>query len=46
MAVTYCRHNWEKIRLVRKYIDYSGFEVVVFECKCTKCGKIKEKKFW
>lgn len=41
----FCDHNYEKIKFVYDYYDYFGWHVSVFECKCTKCGKIKRKKF-
>ena len=41
-----CIHEWEKQELVHEYYDYSGFAIGVFRCKCKKCGKVKNKKFW
>lgn len=40
-----CNHNWVLIEKPRhvKY-DYSGFEVVIGKCRCTKCKKIKDRK--
>lgn len=31
-----CRHEWEQLELVSVYIDYSGFEKVLYRCKCKK----------
>ena len=42
----FCFHEWDKLRFLYDYIDYSGFHVGVFECKCKKCGKIRNRKFW
>ena len=42
----FCFHEWEKLRFLHDYFDYSGFRVGVFECKCKKCGKIKRRKFY
>lgn len=41
-----CLHEWKRIGESKhlKY-DYSGVEVVVAECKCTKCEKKKYRKF-
>ena len=40
-----CNHNWVLIEKPRhlKY-DYSGLEVVIGKCRCTKCKKIKDRK--
>lgn len=42
-----CWHKWIKIERNphKEYYDYSGFRVGVFRCYCTKCGKIKDRKF-
>ena len=42
-----CLHQYEKIELEPSstYFDYTGFKVGVFKCRCSKCGKIKYKKF-
>lgn len=39
-----CNHNWVLIEKPRhlKY-DYSGLEVVIGKCRCTKCKKIKDR---
>lgn len=42
----FCTHNYEQIYRVRTYIDYSGFPVEIWKCRCKKCGKEKNKKFW
>nr|WP_296955145.1 hypothetical protein [uncultured Mediterraneibacter sp.] len=41
-----CRHKWEQLEPVSAYHDYSGFKVVLFRCKCKKCGKIELRKYW
>lgn len=42
-----CHHNWIKIgKPIREYIDYSGFRVGVFRCKCKICGKYEIIKFY
>lgn len=46
MGMIFCRHDWHKIRMIDEYQDYSGFMVGVFECQCSKCGKIKLRKYW
>lgn len=40
-----CNHNWVLIEKPRhlKY-NYSGLEVVIGKCRCTKCKKIKDRK--
>lgn len=40
-----CNHNWVLLEKPRhlKY-DYSGLEVVIGKCRCTKCKKIKDRK--
>lgn len=42
----FCIHEWEKQDLVSEYFDYSGFKVGIFNCKCRKCGKVKNKKYY
>ncbi|MFR1346920.1 MAG: hypothetical protein ACLSBC_12970 [[Clostridium] scindens] len=41
-----CNHEFEKIKLIREYYDYSGFRVGVFKCRCKKCGKECYKKYF
>lgn len=41
-----CIHDWERQSFVEEYYDYSGYRVTVIRCKCKKCGKVKNKKFW
>ena len=43
-----CFHKWLKIeeKPHETYRDYSGFRVGIFKCRCSKCGKIKNKKFY
>lgn len=41
-----CLHDYKRIENPKhlKY-DINGIEVVTAMCKCTKCGKMKRKKF-
>lgn len=41
-----CIHDWERQVFIEEYYDYSGYRVTVIRCKCKKCGKVKNKKFW
>lgn len=41
-----CTHEWERVEELRTYVDYSCYIVKVFQCRCRKCGKLKNKKFW
>lgn len=41
----FCLHKWILTKLLDEYLDYYGFTVQVWECKCTKCGKTKKRKF-
>lgn len=41
-----CEHKWNPEVEIDSYYDYSGFKVRVFECKCSKCGKRKTRKYW
>ena len=43
-----CVHEYEKVsdKPVQDYFDYSGYHVGVFLCRCKKCGKKKERKFF
>ena len=41
-----CLHEWAKIKKLYDYWDYSGFHVGVFKCRCKKCGKEKNRKFY
>lgn len=43
----FCIHNYIKIEEQPHYTyyDYTGFKVGVFKCRCTKCGKISNRKF-
>ena len=40
-----CSHKWSVKKFLYSYYDYSGCQVKVYECKCSECGKIKNKKF-
>lgn len=42
------KHSWVKVSKtpIKTYVDYNGFGVGVFECICSKCGKIKLKKYY
>lgn len=42
-----CLHKYRKIDThpCSTYFDYTGFQVGIFRCKCSKCGKIKYKKY-
>lgn len=42
----YCEHDWERIEQIRDYIDYSGFNVRVYRCKCRKCGAEEILKYY
>lgn len=43
----FCHHEWKKLgKPIREYIDYSGFRVGVFQCRCKKCGKEETRKFY
>lgn len=46
MKCLFFNHNWQKVKLVKEYYDYSGYRVGVFQCKCNNCGKIKNRKFY
>jgi hypothetical protein len=43
-----CVHEWEKAedKPHYDYWDYSGYHVGVFKCRCKKCGKIKDRKYY
>ena len=38
-------HKWFVNKFLYSYYDYSGCQVEVYECKCLKCGKVKNKKY-
>jgi len=40
-----CPHEWIKEHEVKRYVDASGFEVVVFECHCKYCEKRRKIKY-
>ena len=42
----FLNHEWEKVKLIIEYFDYSGYKVGVFQCKCKNCGKTKNRKFY
>ena len=44
----FCSHDYSKIETEPHlvYYDYTGFKVGVFKCKCVKCGKISNLKFY
>lgn len=46
MNKRFCVHDWQRQYLVSEYFDYSGFKVGIFKCKCRKCGKVKNKKYY
>lgn len=39
-------HKWIFTELIDEYLDYNGFAIQIWECKCSKCGKTKKRKFW
>lgn len=41
-----CNHDWKKIKFIKNYYDYSGNDVGIFLCECTKCGKRKLRKYY
>lgn len=43
----FCNHEWIKQtnEPIADYFDYDGWHVGVFVCKCSKCGKIKKRKY-
>lgn len=42
----FCLHNWKQIEKLKHIgYDYSGIEVLTAMCRCSKCGKKKERKF-
>lgn len=40
-----CRHYWIRVHEKDRYFDYRGFSVFVWECRCEKCGKLKNRKY-
>lgn len=40
-----CNHKWIKDREVKRYWDFSGTEVVVFECHCEYCERRQKRKY-
>ena len=40
-----CQHKWVKDHELKRYWDFSGVEVVVFECRCGYCGKRQKRKY-
>lgn len=42
----FCDHEWEQIQELYSYVDYSCYMVHVIQCRCSKCGKIKNRKFY
>ena len=42
-----CIHEWTKTEKEphEDYWDYSGYHVGVFKCKCSLCGKVKNRKY-
>ena len=40
-------HEWERIESEpsERYFDYDGNKVLIYKCKCKKCGKEKYRKF-
>ena len=43
-----CFHTFAKMEKKphHTYIDYSGYRVGVFKCYCTKCGLVRNRKFY
>lgn len=41
-------HEWVRLsdKPLRDYWDWSGFHVYVFKCRCKKCGKERERKYY
>lgn len=42
----FCNHQWVKVRYIYSYIDYNGYRVGVFECRCDICGKVRLRKYY
>ena len=42
----FCLHEYVRIKELYDYWDYSGYHVHVFKCRCQKCGKVKNRKFY
>lgn len=44
----FCNHDYAKLEMKPHFVyyDYTGFKVGVFKCRCTKCGKISNRKFY
>lgn len=40
-----CKHKWKECDRTY-YYDYWGNKVVVIHFMCSKCGKVRKKKFW
>lgn len=43
--VEFCKHDFIRKKELYRYYDIEGIEVIVFQCQCSKCGKLKRKKF-
>lgn len=41
----YCDHEWFLEYKIRSYSDYSGNDVEVWRCICTKCGIVEDRKY-
>ena len=44
----FCNHDYVKLETEPHFVyyDYTGFRIAVFKCRCTKCGKISNLKFY
>lgn len=42
----FCRHDWKRIEKPKhQKWNYSGQEVLIAMCVCSKCGKKEERQF-
>lgn len=41
----YRKHDFIRKQELYRYFDFMGTEVIVFRCQCSKCGKIRTRKF-
>lgn len=44
LKTLFCFHLWDRQRIDYQYVDFMNNIVLVWRCKCEKCGKIKFKK--
>ena len=41
-----CDHEWSTPeKEIDSYINWDGYKVRVFECRCVKCGKRKRREY-